>query len=40
VGAPKADHTLRMRPSSFELATGKTIRTVGYNGTVPGPLFA
>ena len=35
----KADHTLRIAPVSFELATGKTIRTVGYNGTVPGPLL-
>ena len=35
----KADHTLRIAPVSFELAAGKTIRTVGYNGTVPGPLL-
>ena len=35
----RADHTLRIAPVSFELATGKTIRTVGYNGTVPGPLL-
>ena len=37
--ASKADHTLRIGPVSFELAPGKTIRTTGYNGTVPGPLL-
>ena len=37
--ASKAEHTLRIAPVSFELAPGKTIRTIGYNGTVPGPLL-
>ena len=37
--ATKADHTVRIAPVSFELAPGKTIRTVGYNGQVPGPLI-
>lgn len=37
--ASKADHTLRIAPLSFELAPGRTIRTIGYNGTVPGPLL-
>jgi len=35
----KADHTLRIAPVSFELAAGKILRTIGYNGTVPGPLL-
>ena len=37
--AVKADHTIRIGPVSFELAPGKTISTVGYNGKVPGPLL-
>ena len=37
--ASEADHTLRISPVSFELAPGKIIRTVGYNGSVPGPLL-
>ena len=35
----KADHTIRIAPVSFEIAPGKTIKTVGYNGKVPGPLL-
>ena len=38
-GAVKADHTLRIAPVTLELAPGKTIRTTGYNGTVPGPVL-
>ena len=34
----KADFTLRIAPVSVELAPGKVVKTVGYNGTVPGPL--
>jgi len=37
--AAKADHTVRIAPVSFEPAAGKTIRTIGYNGSVPGPLI-
>ena len=37
--AQKADYTLRVAPVSLELAPGKTIRTTGYNGKVPGPLL-
>jgi FtsP/CotA-like multicopper oxidase with cupredoxin domain len=35
----KADFTLRIAPVSFDVATGKTIHTFGYNGQVPGPLL-
>jgi FtsP/CotA-like multicopper oxidase with cupredoxin domain len=35
----KADFTLRIAPVSFDIAPGKTIHTVGYNGQVPGPLL-
>ena len=35
----KADVTLRIAPVSFEVAPGKTIRTFGYNGQVPGPVL-
>jgi FtsP/CotA-like multicopper oxidase with cupredoxin domain len=34
-----ADYTLRIAPISLELAPGKTIRTTGYNGKVPGPVL-
>lgn len=33
----KADFTLRIAPVSVELAPGKVAKTIGYNGTVPGP---
>ena len=34
-----ADYTLRIAPITLELAPGKTIRTTGYNGIVPGPVL-
>ena len=37
--AGEADHTLRIAPVTFELAKGKSITTIGYNGTVPGPML-
>jgi FtsP/CotA-like multicopper oxidase with cupredoxin domain len=37
--AAKADYTLRIAPLSLELAPGKTIKTTGYNGKVPGPVL-
>ena len=37
--AEKADYTLRIAPLSVELAPGRTIKTTGYNGRVPGPLL-
>ena len=34
------DHiTLRIAPVSLDIGPGKTIKTVGYNGTVPGPVL-
>jgi FtsP/CotA-like multicopper oxidase with cupredoxin domain len=46
VGAPalavpalKPDYTLRIAPVSVEIAPGKTIQTIGYNGTAPGPVI-
>jgi FtsP/CotA-like multicopper oxidase with cupredoxin domain len=38
LGGP-ADVTLRISPVQVEVASGRTIGTVGYNGTVPGPLL-
>jgi multicopper oxidase len=38
-GVAKADFTLRIAPVSVELAPGKTVKTIGYNGTVPGPIL-
>ena len=35
----KPDFTLRIAPIRLELAPGKVIDTVGYNGTAPGPLL-
>jgi FtsP/CotA-like multicopper oxidase with cupredoxin domain len=34
-----ADVTLRIAPVQLEIAPGRMIRTVGYNGAVPGPLL-
>lgn len=36
---PKIDYTIRIEPISLELAPGKSIKTTGYNGKVPGPLL-
>ncbi len=35
--AEKIDYTIRIGSVSLELAPGKTIKTTGYNGQVPGP---
>ena len=35
----KADSTLRIAPLSVEIAAGKTIQTIAYNGSVPGPVL-
>jgi FtsP/CotA-like multicopper oxidase with cupredoxin domain len=35
----KADLSLRIAPLKLELAPGRIVDTVGYNGTVPGPLL-
>ncbi len=39
VPSTKPDYTLRIVPTSLEIAPGKIIQTVCYNGTVPGPLI-
>jgi FtsP/CotA-like multicopper oxidase with cupredoxin domain len=39
LGATKPDYTIQIAPVSFELSPTKIIRTVGYNGTVPGPII-
>ena len=35
----QADATLRISPVELEIAPRKTIKTIGYNGSVPGPLL-
>ena len=37
--AAKADYSLTIAPVSLEIAPGQVIKTIGYNGTVPGPLI-
>jgi FtsP/CotA-like multicopper oxidase with cupredoxin domain len=37
--ADVANVTLRIAPVSLDIGPGKTIKTVGYNGSVPGPLL-
>jgi FtsP/CotA-like multicopper oxidase with cupredoxin domain len=39
VDQPKADATLRISQVELEIAPGKTVKTTGYNGSVPGPLL-
>jgi FtsP/CotA-like multicopper oxidase with cupredoxin domain len=36
---PKPDATLRIAPLDLEIAPGKIVKTIGYNGSVPGPLL-
>ncbi|MGD0956980.1 MAG: multicopper oxidase family protein [Candidatus Acidiferrales bacterium] len=38
-GGPKADVTLRISPVEVGIAPGKTIKTIGYNGSAPGPFL-
>jgi FtsP/CotA-like multicopper oxidase with cupredoxin domain len=35
----KADHSLRIEPCSLEIGPGITVKTIAYNGQVPGPLL-
>jgi FtsP/CotA-like multicopper oxidase with cupredoxin domain len=35
----KADHSLRIAPYTLEIGKGITIKTIAYNGQVPGPLL-
>ena len=37
--APNPDAVLRIGPVALELAPGRIVQTVGYNGTAPGPLL-
>ena len=37
--APKPDVVLRIAPITVELAPGRIVHTVGYNGTAPGPIL-
>jgi len=37
--ASKPDHTLRIEPCTLEIGPGVSIKTLGYNGQVPGPLL-
>ena len=39
VSSGKADHSLRIAPCSLEIGLGVTIKTIAYNGQVPGPLL-
>ncbi|HEY4380649.1 MAG TPA: multicopper oxidase domain-containing protein [Acidobacteriaceae bacterium] len=34
-----ADHSLVIKPCTLEISPGVTIKTIGYNGQVPGPLL-
>jgi FtsP/CotA-like multicopper oxidase with cupredoxin domain len=36
---PKADIALRISPVELEIAPRRTIKTIGYNGSVPGPVL-
>jgi FtsP/CotA-like multicopper oxidase with cupredoxin domain len=36
---PSANVQLRISPVSLDIGPGKSIRTVGYNGSVPGPIL-
>lgn len=38
-GAAKADYTLRIEPCTLEIAPGVSVKTLAYNGQVPGPLL-
>jgi FtsP/CotA-like multicopper oxidase with cupredoxin domain len=37
--ASAPDATLHISPVELEIAKGKTIKTIGYNGSVPGPVL-
>lgn len=37
--ATKADFTISIGPASTELAPNRVVKTIGYNGTAPGPLL-
>src|SRR5215467_2176812 len=35
----RADYTLRIEPCTIEISPGVNIKTIGYNGQVPGPIL-
>lgn len=35
----RADHTLKIEPCTLEISPGVNVKTVGYNGQVPGPIL-
>jgi FtsP/CotA-like multicopper oxidase with cupredoxin domain len=35
----KADHTLRIEPCELEIGRGVTVKTIAYDGRVPGPML-
>jgi FtsP/CotA-like multicopper oxidase with cupredoxin domain len=37
--AGKADHALRIEPCTLEIGPGVTVKTLAFNGQVPGPLL-
>lgn len=37
--AAKADHILRIEPCTLEISPGVSVKTIAYNGQVPGPLL-
>src|ERR1700683_2944632 len=37
--AGKADHALRIEPCTLDIGKGVSVKTIGYNGQVPGPLL-
>jgi FtsP/CotA-like multicopper oxidase with cupredoxin domain len=37
--AGKADHSLRIAPTTIEISKGISIKTIAYNGQVPGPML-
>jgi FtsP/CotA-like multicopper oxidase with cupredoxin domain len=39
LGAEPADFTLHIAPASFEIAPHRVVKTIAYNGQVPGPLL-
>src|SRR5580700_6080865 len=34
-----ADYKLKIQPCTLEISPGVTVKTVGYNGQVPGPML-
>src|ERR1700739_3357172 len=35
----KADHSLRIEPCSLEIGPGVTVKTLSFDGKVPGPIL-